>query len=65
MTGFIRRWWWARQRAIDIRILWPQIKAQTATLGAAHLVFFTHATFDKAWVMEFKDQTWNEIRKLR
>lgn len=41
--------WHARQRAIDLKILWPACKEQANDLGSARKAFFMHAAMDPAW----------------
>jgi hypothetical protein len=47
---WLRNWWWARQRAIDLRILWPECKAQAEDLDHAKAAFAVHAFHDNAWI---------------
>jgi hypothetical protein len=42
-------WWHARQRAIDIEILWPACRDQAPDLMHAREVFYVHAMCDEAW----------------
>lgn len=46
----LRNWWWARQRAIDLAILWPSCKEQAKDLDHAKAAFAFHAFNDAAWV---------------
>jgi PIN domain nuclease of toxin-antitoxin system len=43
-------WWRARQRAIDLDILWPACKAHAMDLDQAKAVFAVHAFHDPAWL---------------
>jgi hypothetical protein len=45
----IRTWWRARQRRLDIEILWPEIVAQARDVQEARLAFAAHAAYDPAW----------------
>lgn len=46
----MREWWWARQRAIDLKILWPICKEQAPDIHHARAAFAVHAFRDPAWV---------------
>lgn len=58
---WIIRWWQKRQREIDLRILWPSLKAQTGDLEKARLAFLLHARIDAAWQTFTDDET---LRRL-
>lgn len=45
----IRDWWWARQRAADLQMLWPACKAQTPSIEEAHQIFIVHAWRAPCW----------------
>lgn len=45
----VRSWWWARQRAIDLRVLWPECKRIAPTIEHARAGFAHHAFNDPAW----------------
>jgi hypothetical protein len=50
MFGWIKRWWRARQRAIDANILWPEcIAAAKGNRVLAEKAFLTHANIDPAY----------------
>lgn len=52
MIGIIRwplRWWHARQRRIDVDILWPAMRRAAPTLPDAHAAFLMHTRLDRAW----------------
>ena len=50
MLGWITRWWHARQRRIDLDILWPQCLANARDLDHAKAAFAMHAMNDPAWL---------------
>ncbi len=50
MLGLIRKWWHARQRNIDLQILWPACKQQATDLIHARAAFAEHAYNDAAWL---------------
>jgi hypothetical protein len=45
----IRNWWYARQRAVDMEILWPQCLAGARDLDHAKMAFALHCHNDPAW----------------
>jgi hypothetical protein len=45
----VRRWWRRRQRAADLRILWPACVAQAPAIEYARAAFAIHALHDPAW----------------
>jgi hypothetical protein len=47
---WIRNWWWARQRAIDLATLWPQCKQLALNMDLARAAFAHHAFNDPAWI---------------
>jgi hypothetical protein len=53
MRNFILfRWWRSYQRAIDKKILWPQIEQQCKKAGKLDKIFgikMLHKTLDSAW----------------
>ena len=51
MTVFLalRAWWRARQRKIDLEILWPTCVEQADDLDHARAAFAVHAFNDAAW----------------
>jgi hypothetical protein len=52
----LREFWWARQRATDLMILWPQCKKLADNMHHARAAFAVHAFNDPAWV-EFYGET--------
>lgn len=47
---FILSWWHARQRRIDIDILWPICVHRANNLDHAKAAFAVHAFHDPAWL---------------
>jgi hypothetical protein len=45
----LMRWWRARQRAIDVELLWPVCKSRAPDLDTARVAFAIHAFRDPAW----------------
>ena len=64
-VAFLLRWWHARQRAIDLRILWPACRDQTDDLDRARMAFAIHAFHDKAWLCLGDDEIKRQISELR
>lgn len=63
---WLRDWFWARQRRIDRECLWPACKDMAGgDLHRAHEAFFLHAFNDKAWVMVYGENLWQEVIKMR
>ena len=46
---WLLNWWHARQRAIDLQILWPSCRDQARDLDHAKAAFAVHAFNDTAW----------------
>ena len=51
MMRWLFDWWHARQRAIDLKILWPSCRDQAPDLDTARTAFRWHAMHDKAWLV--------------
>lgn len=46
----LKSWWRRRQRAIDVRILWPAMKtAADGDVEQARGLFYLHCMKDRAW----------------
>lgn len=58
---FIQKWWWKRQRDIDMKILWPAMKDKTASIHAARRVFMMHAAGCPCWTRHYKEELWTHI----
>jgi hypothetical protein len=57
-------WLRARQRAIDIDILWPSCRDQTDDLDHARAAFAMHAFHDRAWLVLGDDEIARQIERL-
>lgn len=64
MIRAIQRWFWARQRAADLRILWPVCKDKAPTLDTAREVFMLHCLWSPCWVREYEDRLFEVVSKL-
>ena len=60
----IKDWWPARQRAIDLQILWPACKEGTSDLNYARAAFATHVFHDPAWLRLGEDKIIRIIGEL-
>ncbi len=54
------KWWRARQRQIDLDILWPACRDQAADLAAARNAFLLHVSQDSAW----QDLRWQDACEI-
>jgi hypothetical protein len=59
--NIFKSWWKARQRRIDIQVLWPACKTQAVDLDHAKAAFAYHAFNDSAWTDVF---THEEIKDI-
>lgn len=57
-------WWHARQRAIDLDILWPACREQASDLDHARAAFAYHAFNDTAWTCLGEDEIKRRIDRL-
>lgn len=48
---WIKNWWYARQRQVDIKILWPECVRYSPNLEMAKAMFEVHAYNDFAWMV--------------
>ncbi len=64
MIAWLRHWWAARQRSIDIEILWPCCKENAHNLDEARAAFAFHAFGDSAWLILGEDEICNRIDNL-
>jgi hypothetical protein len=62
---WLMNWWHARQRAIDLAVLWPSCRDQTDDLDHARAAFAMHAFHDKAWLALGDDEIRRRIEVLR
>ena len=49
------RWWRARQRRVDLSILWPVCKEQAGDIDRARAAFYMHAINDTAWTSDYSE----------
>jgi hypothetical protein len=65
---WIRGLWHARQRSIDLAILWPACKQEAdnkgMTLDHAKAAFAVHVYHDKAWLVLGEDEIHRRIDEL-
>lgn len=61
MIRWLQNWWWARQRQIDMRILWPICVQQAGDLERAKAAFMVHAIVDPAWCRFYEGNLWAAI----
>lgn len=57
-------WWRAKQRAMDMEILWPECKRLAPDLDTARAAFVMHAFNDKAWTSLGHDAMFDAIDNL-
>lgn len=57
-------WWAARQRRIDLEILWPICKERACDLAHAKMAFSVHAFNDDAWLRLGIDEVRRRIDAL-
>lgn len=57
----IQSWWCARQRRIDLEILWPICRDGANDLDHAKAAFAVHAFNDPAWLELGEDEIFNII----
>ena len=58
-------WWHARQRAIDVQMLWPLCKANAIDIDHARAAFGWHAHHDEAWLCLGEDEIAKRIDVMR
>jgi hypothetical protein len=64
VIGWLIRRWHARQRAIDLKILWPTCRDQAPDLDMAKAAFAFHAFNDRAWTELGEAEIIHRIDKL-
>lgn len=74
MIGWIRGWWQARCRSMDVEIFWPECKrvveralpgASPETVrGAARSLFLLHVNVDPAWAPLSEDERIEAVLRL-
>lgn len=65
LFGRVVDWWHARQRALDIELLWPVCCEQAADLDSAKTAFAVHAFNDPAWLHLSRKQIFMIIDSLQ
>jgi hypothetical protein len=60
----VQLWWYARQRRVDMDILWPMCLKGANDLEHAKAAFTKHALQDPAWLSLGEDQVIKFIDKL-
>lgn len=65
MIKWILNWWHARQRRIDLQILWPMCKDYAHDLEEAREVFLFHAVNDYAWLSLGHEEIIKVIERLK
>lgn len=70
LGGGALRWlynlWWARQRRVDLALLWPACKERTRCLADARRVFAAHTFQDPCWIRYYgKRRLMDVIGKLK
>jgi hypothetical protein len=61
----ITRWWHARMRRLDLKILWPTCKREAPDLDYAKAAFAYHALHDPAWLELGEEGLMAAIDELR
>lgn len=57
LLGWFARSWRYRQRAADLKILWPVCRTAAPSLDVAKAVFAMHVLRDRAWTDDYtKDE---------
>ena len=64
MVRWLINRWHARQRAIDLEMLWPSCKKYADNLGTAKAAFAVHAFNDKAWLCLGEKEIIRQIERL-
>lgn len=65
MMRWILNWWYARQRKIDLEILWPVCREQASDLEHAKSAFAVHAYSDTAWLVLGEAEIYRIIDTLK
>ncbi len=60
----LRRWHYARQRKIDLEILWPILKSKAPDLLQAKFAFSWHCHQDPAWQSLGEDKIDRQLNEL-
>lgn len=65
MISWLRDRWYARQRHLDLELLWPAIRRHESDLSRARAAFGFHCLMTPAWYSLGLDQIENILRDLR
>ena len=60
----IKSWWYARQRQVDVDVLWPICLREAQDLDRAKAAFCQHAMQDPAWTFLGEDAIIDFIERL-
>ena len=58
-------WWHARQRVVDLQILWSACVENASNLDQAKAAFAVHAFNDAAWLWLGEDEIARQIDELK
>lgn len=61
---WLRKFWYARLRAIDLRVLWPACRERARDLDHAKAAFALHAMNDDAWLILGQEEVARFIDEL-
>ena len=61
----IMRWWYAMQRRMDRRMLWPACRDYAEDLDHARAAFAVHAYMDPAWTSLGDAEMLRQIGELK
>lgn len=64
LWGLIVGWWYARQRAIDVKFLWPICLEGAHDLDHAKKAFALHVFQDPAWLALGEKELFRFVDKL-
>ena len=65
MLKKLLKWWYARQRKVDLDILWPICRSKAKDLAQAKTAFALHAFYDNAWLSLGEDEVYRIIDELQ
>lgn len=65
MLRWLANWWHARQRSIDLQVLWPSCVKLAPDLDHAKAAFAVHAFNDSAWLCLGEEEIKRQIDGLR
>ncbi len=64
MLNWIRDWWHARTRKLDLEILWPTCKRLAPSMDHARAAFAYHAFHDAGWLALGEEEIERRIEEL-